>query len=50
MNEEETFTQFNNPKNLMWVKEDLIYGDWTSGKNSDGIHSKCSTFTTPEVF
>lgn len=49
MNEEETFTQFSNSENSVWVKEDLRYGDWTSGINGDGIFSKCHKFSPSHV-
>ncbi|XP_047471837.1 cleft lip and palate transmembrane protein 1-like [Penaeus chinensis] len=36
ISELETFTDFDDPESLVWVKEDIVYGDWTSGPDSDG--------------
>ncbi|EDV57708.1 cleft lip and palate transmembrane protein 1 homolog [Drosophila erecta] len=30
---------FQHKANLLWLQEDLTYGDWTSGVNGDGIYS-----------
>ncbi|XP_049531177.1 cleft lip and palate transmembrane protein 1 homolog [Anopheles darlingi] len=30
---------FNDPNSLIWLKEGLTYGDWYSGRNSDGIYT-----------
>lgn len=40
---------FEDPSSLVWLKEDLIYGDWTSGPNNDGIYSHSFSFPAPEV-
>ncbi|NWZ88495.1 CLPT1 protein, partial [Poecile atricapillus] len=32
------FTDFNLSSALFWEKRDLVYGDWTSGENSDGCY------------
>ncbi|XP_018319956.1 cleft lip and palate transmembrane protein 1 homolog [Agrilus planipennis] len=36
--ENETNENFH-VENLVWVKKNLIYGDWTSGENNDGIYA-----------
>lgn len=39
VNEEEMFTDFSNPDALFWRKDGLVFGDWTSGVDKDGIFS-----------
>uniref|UniRef100_A0A8C3XAK2 CLPTM1 regulator of GABA type A receptor forward trafficking n=2 Tax=Passeriformes TaxID=9126 RepID=A0A8C3XAK2_9PASS len=38
ISEHEHFTDFNVSSALFWEKRDLVYGDWTSGENSDGCY------------
>ncbi|PVD26713.1 hypothetical protein C0Q70_14391 [Pomacea canaliculata] len=40
VSEQEEFTDFNNEEALFWVEEGLVYGDWTSGPNSDGTFQR----------
>ncbi|XP_044254210.1 cleft lip and palate transmembrane protein 1 homolog [Tribolium madens] len=35
--ENEELSDFN-PSNLFWYKDNLVYGDWTSGPNKDGTY------------
>lgn len=30
---------FNDPNSLIWLQEDLMYGDWYGGRNGDGIYT-----------
>lgn len=39
LSEQETFTDFDNPKALFWEKKNLIYGDWYSGIDNDGTYT-----------
>lgn len=39
VNEEEVFTEFGNSDALFWRKDDLVFGDWTSGVDKDGVFS-----------
>ncbi|XP_066985329.1 putative lipid scramblase CLPTM1 [Macrobrachium rosenbergii] len=48
ISESEFFSDFKNPNALVWLKEDLIYGDWTSGPDGDGTYSHSITFPTSE--
>ncbi|KAF2904951.1 hypothetical protein ILUMI_01232 [Ignelater luminosus] len=36
------------PENLFWTQPDLVYGDWTSGKGSDGVYAFESEFPVTE--
>lgn len=47
--ESEIFKEFEEPSALVWMKEDLVYGDWTSGPNGDGTFSHSMTFPASEV-
>ncbi|XP_017588819.1 PREDICTED: uncharacterized protein LOC108446508, partial [Corvus brachyrhynchos] len=38
VSEHEHFTDFNVSSALFWEKRDLVYGDWSSGENSDGCY------------
>ncbi|NXH18327.1 CLPT1 protein, partial [Bucco capensis] len=38
ISEHEHFTDFNVSSALFWQQRDLVYGDWTSGENSDGCY------------
>lgn len=42
------FTEFDDPKALLWFKEDIIYGDWTGGPNGDGTYTHSVTFPASE--
>ncbi|CAK9830187.1 Putative lipid scramblase CLPTM1 [Anthophora retusa] len=45
LSESENFTQFDDPRTLVWLEQGLIYGDWYSGQNKDGSKSKDYKFT-----
>ncbi|CAD5221132.1 unnamed protein product [Bursaphelenchus xylophilus] len=45
---EERFRNFDNADSLVWFQRDIIFGDWTSGENSDGSRIKSLSFPTPE--
>lgn len=49
LSESEHFTDFQNPKSLVWSKEDLTYGDWYSGPEKDGSYMTSFTFPTSQV-
>jgi len=49
LSESEHFTDFNDPKTLVWSKEDLVYGDWYGGPEKDGSYSTSITFPTSQV-
>ena len=40
MSETDEFTDFNNKDALIWLEEELLYGDWTSGLEGDGSYGK----------
>ena len=44
LSEDPEFVNFNNSESLIWLKEDLIYGDWTSGPNGDGTYEFSTSF------
>lgn len=46
INEQERFNDFSS--NPVWFKEDLVYGDWTSGNDGDGCHTKSLTLPASE--
>ncbi|KAJ9585307.1 hypothetical protein L9F63_002892, partial [Diploptera punctata] len=45
----ETFTDFSNPKTLIWKEKELTYGDWFSGESSDGTRTHNIEFETTEA-
>ena len=49
LSEKEVFDDFDNPKALFWMEEELVYGDWTSGVNSDGTYNKVLKIPASEV-
>lgn len=49
ISELETFSDFDDPESLVWVKEDIVYGDWTSGPDSDGTFYHSLKIPTTEV-
>lgn len=49
LSEQETFTDFENRKALIWLEEELAYGDWTSGMNNDGSYEMKSTIPISDV-
>lgn len=49
LSESEHFTDFHNPKTLVWSKEDLTYGDWYGGPEMDGTYTTSFTFPTSQV-
>lgn len=38
LSEKEHFTDFSEDS-LVWMKDNIIYGDWTSGDNGDGTYT-----------
>ena len=49
INEQDIFTEFDNPKALFWLEEELMYGDWQSGLYKDGSYTKQGQITISEV-
>ena len=49
VSEQETFGDFNNSEALVWMEEDLWYGDWYGGENEDGCFTSSTTLQTSEV-
>ncbi len=47
--EDKLLPNFNDPKQLVWFKDDLVYGDWKSGPDGDGIFTTETTFQLSEV-
>ncbi|XP_058815657.1 putative lipid scramblase CLPTM1 [Topomyia yanbarensis] len=37
VSEDPRWVDFGNPNALVWLQEDLMYGDWYGGRNGDGI-------------
>ncbi|XP_055640174.1 putative lipid scramblase CLPTM1 isoform X2 [Toxorhynchites rutilus septentrionalis] len=37
ISEDPLYVDFNDPSSLVWLQEDLMYGDWYGGRNGDGI-------------
>ncbi|CAB3368484.1 Hypothetical predicted protein [Cloeon dipterum] len=48
LSENEQFNDFNDPKSLVWHKENLVYGDWYGGPDLDGSYSTSLTFPTSQ--
>ncbi|XP_076056707.1 putative lipid scramblase CLPTM1 isoform X2 [Oratosquilla oratoria] len=48
ISESEHFMNFKDPGALVWFQEDLVYGDWTSGPEEDGIWDHSVTIPTSE--
>lgn len=49
--EDESKPNFADSSQLIWLQRDLIYGDWTSGKENDGIYKKDAVITiSPVIF
>ncbi|CAL4140200.1 unnamed protein product, partial [Meganyctiphanes norvegica] len=46
ISEQEKFNDFSS--NPVWFKEDLVYGDWTSGKDEDGTYTNSLTIPASE--
>ena len=49
VNEQEEFSAFNESSALIWVKKDLMYGDWYSGENEDATYSHSTQLKASEV-
>lgn len=47
--EHEHFTDFNATSALFWEQHDLVYGDWTSGENSDGCYEHFAELDISQV-
>lgn len=39
LSEDPTWVNFNDPSSLIWLQEDLMYGDWYGGRSGDGTFS-----------
>lgn len=50
VSEKTEFTDFNDSSALVWVKNDLWYGDYYSGENEDGTYTFTTTIPTTETF
>ncbi|XP_036284606.1 cleft lip and palate transmembrane protein 1 homolog [Pipistrellus kuhlii] len=48
ISEHEHFTDFNVTSALFWEQQDLVYGDWTSGENSDGCYEHFAELDIPQ--
>uniref|UniRef100_A0A452DSB6 CLPTM1 regulator of GABA type A receptor forward trafficking n=1 Tax=Capra hircus TaxID=9925 RepID=A0A452DSB6_CAPHI len=48
ISEHEHFTDFNATSALFWEQQDLVYGDWTSGENSDGCYEHFAELDIPQ--
>jgi Cleft lip and palate transmembrane protein 1 (CLPTM1) len=48
MSEDSDFKKFNDPSSLIWFREGLVYGDWSSGKNNDGTYTQSIKFKASE--
>uniref|UniRef100_A0A803TYF8 CLPTM1 regulator of GABA type A receptor forward trafficking n=1 Tax=Anolis carolinensis TaxID=28377 RepID=A0A803TYF8_ANOCA len=48
ISEHEHFTDFNATSALFWEQRDLVYGDWSSGENSDGCYEHYAELDIPE--
>ncbi|KAB7504014.1 Cleft lip and palate transmembrane protein 1-like protein [Armadillidium nasatum] len=48
LSESENSVNFSDSSSLAWYKENLKYGDWTSGDNSDGIFTHSISFPASE--
>lgn len=46
--DEKSRVHFRNPAALLWKREDLMYGDWTSGDAGDGVHHFNGSFVPTE--
>ncbi|PSN44104.1 Cleft lip and palate transmembrane protein 1 [Blattella germanica] len=49
LSETEKFTDFNDPKALIWSEKGMVYGDWSSGSNGDGTRVHNIEFKTSEA-
>lgn len=49
VSQEEVFSDFNDTEALFWFHRDLVYGDWTTGENSDGCYEHYTEMDIPEV-
>ena len=49
ISEHEHFSDFNATSALLWEQHDLVYGDWTSGENSDGCYEHFAELDIPQV-
>lgn len=48
VSEDEDFKDFSNKDNIIWMKENLIYGDWSSGPLEDGTYTVKKSIQTSE--
>ena len=49
LSDTEEFTDFSDPKALIWREKGMVYGDWSSGPNGDGTRIHNIEFETSEV-
>jgi hypothetical protein len=47
--EDDLKPDFNDFHQLVWLKKDLVYGDWSSGPNRDGIYTKDVSVSVSKV-
>lgn len=48
ISESDAFKSFDDPNALVWHEQDLVYGDWYGGPNSDGTRQIEYSFTPSE--
>lgn len=49
ISENEKFPDFSDTKSLVWLEEDLVYGDWTSGLHGDGSYDHLVRYPLSKV-
>ena len=49
VSEDQLKPNFNDPQQLIWFKNDLVYGDWKSGPNGDGQYTHEVTVPLSQV-
>lgn len=47
--ENEKHPNFADSSELIWLEKGLVYGDWYSGPNGDGIHEITTTIRPSKV-
>lgn len=48
VSEDFEFKKFNDPSALVWFQDGLVYGDWYSGKNGDGMYTRSTRIKASE--
>lgn len=49
ISEQEDFKDFANQDSILWIKKNLVYGDWAGGGDGDGSFVQKKTIQTSEV-